>query len=368
MTKTLSMATRRAASLVAFCALGVLAACGDDDDRMSVESITVFGDSMQDVGSYKPATGDAANPGKFTVNPGNVWVENIAAAYGLSLSPNRALTLDKDASFGATTQVGTATVVGGNGYAEGGARVASFPSQSGIGNNKLVAPIRVQIDNFVAAKQRFAPGSLVVIDGGGNDTYAQFSAVCWGTDENGLGLGKTTLAIATERVAQAARDQIANVRKLKDSGAELVLLLAASSWTRTPFAAFYLSEAYQATGCNTGIKVPPQQVLDWTAQFNQIVKDGVAGMPGVVLIDSGPQVDDAIANPGNYGLVDVRKPGCTNTTPTSSATFCTKATLAAPDADQTYLWSDAFHLSPRGHKIVSDLALSRLDAVVKSNR
>ena len=97
----------------------------------------------------------------------------------------------------------------------------------------------------------------------------------------------------------------------------------------------------------------PQQVLDWTAQFNQIVKDGVAGMAGVVLIDSGEPINDAIANPAKYGLVDVRKPGCT------------KATLAAPDADQTYLWSDAFHLSPRGHKIVSDLALGRLDGVAR---
>jgi phospholipase/lecithinase/hemolysin len=111
--------------------------------------------------------------------------------------------------------------------------------------------------------------------------------------------------------------------------------------------------------------VAPQQVLDWTAQFNQIVKDGVAGMAGVVLIDSGEPINDAIANPAKYGLVDVRKPGCTKTTPTASATFCTKATLAAHDSDQTYLWSDAFHLSPRGHKIVSDLALGRLDGVAR---
>ena len=61
-------------------------------------------------------------------------------------------------------------------------------------------------------------------------------------------------------------------------------------------------------------------MLDWTAQFNQIVKDGVAGMAGVVLIDSGEPINDAIANPAKYGLVDVRKPGCTKTTPTASAT------------------------------------------------
>lgn len=353
-------ASRLAITLAAALAL---AACGDDDSRVAVQSITVFGDSMQDVGSYQPATGDAANPGKFTVNPGKVWVENVAAAYGLTLSPNRALTMDKNASLGATTQVGTATVIGGNGYAEGGARVASYPSQSGVGNNQLVAPVRVQIDHFLAAKQRFAPGSLVLIDGGANDTYAQFSAVCWGTDENGLGPGNTTLAIATQRIAAAAQAQLANVRKLKDNGAEIVLLLATASWTNTPFAAYYLSEAVQATGCIT--RVPPQQVIDWTNQFNQILRDGVSGLSGVVYVDSADLMTEAMSNPAKFGLVDVRRPGCTNTTPTASAVFCTKATLAAPDADQTYLWSDAFHLSPRGHKLLSDLALRRLDGVAK---
>ena len=151
------------------------------------------------------------------------------------------------------------------------------------------------------------------------------------------------------------------MRKLKDSGAAVVLLLATSSWTTTPFAAYYLSEAYQASGCYT--KVTPQQVRDWTSQFNQIVRDGVSGMAGVVYVEPDGLLNDAMDNPGKYGLVDVRRPACTNTTPTSSAVFCTKATLAAPDADQTYLWSDSFHLSPRGHKIVSDLALGRLDSV-----
>ncbi|HPO17944.1 MAG TPA: SGNH/GDSL hydrolase family protein [Rubrivivax sp.] len=340
-----------------------LAGCDNGDDRMTVESVTVFGDSMQDVGTYKPATGDPNNPGKFTVNPGKVWVENIAAAYGLSLSPNRALTMDKDASFGATTQVGTATVVGGNGYAEGGARVASYPSQSGVGNNRLVAPVRVQIDNYLAAKQRFAPGSLVLIDGGDNDTYAQFSAVCWGTDENGLGLGAATLAIATEQVAVAARAQLANVRKLKDNRAGLVVVLAAFGWANTPFAGHYLSEAYQASGCYT--RVTPQQVRDWTNQFNQIVRDGLSGLAGVVFVDASDLTQQAIGNPRKYGLADVAQPGCANTTPTSSAVFCTRATLAAPDADQTYLWSDSFHLSPRGHKMLSDLVQGRLDSVAK---
>ena len=50
---------------------------------------------------------------------------------------------------------------------------------------------------------------------------------------------------------------------------------------------------------------------------------------------------------------------------TSSATFCTRQTLAAPDADQTYFWSDAFHPTPRGHQLLSDRALELLRPVAR---
>ena len=71
--------TLAALAAVAFASL---AGCGGDgDDRLRVQAVTVFGDSLSDVGTYAAATGDPANPGKFTVNPGNVWTQNVAAHY-----------------------------------------------------------------------------------------------------------------------------------------------------------------------------------------------------------------------------------------------------------------------------------------------
>lgn len=350
----------RPLALVCLAAAG-LSACGgggDDDGPTAIRAITVFGDSLSDVGSYAPATGDPANLGKFTVNPGNVWVENIAAHYGLTLTPNRALTLDKDASGGATTETGTATVVGGNGYAEGGARVVDFPSQSGIGNNRLVAPVTTQLDNYLAQHARFPKDMLVVIGGGGNDAYAQFSAVCWGTDENGLGPGNTTLAAANAAIDKAANAQVANVWRIKDKGASVVLVYGASDWSRNPFARHYLSPEYQASGCYTS--VPAAQITAWAERFNQTLRAGVAGLPGVVLIDTTAAFADVLDNPARHGFANVTEPACNNTTPTNSATFCTRATLAAPDADETYFWSDSFHPTPHGHRILSDHALAVL--------
>ena len=342
--------------------LGSPSGSAGSNDRLAVQSITVFGDSFNDVGTYQAATGDPANPGKATVNPGNVWVENIATHFGLSLKPNRSLTLDKDASSGATTQVGTATVLGGNGYAESGARVAMLPSESGVGNNQLVAPVKQQIANYLAAKGKFTAGELVIVDGGTNDTYAQFSALCFGTDDNGLGADNTTVRIADDQIAAAANAQVDNIKNILANGAPLVLVAAAADWSNNPFATHYLNPEYQATACHTPVSA--QQITDWTTRFNQILEAGVAGLPGVIYMDMWKAMNDAIADPAKYGLVNVSETACINTKPTSSGVFCTQATLAAPDAAQTWLWSDSFHPTPRGHQIISDLALGLLEPVV----
>lgn len=333
----------------------------DSKDKIIVKSITVFGDSFNDVGTYKAATGDSKNPGKATINPGNVWVENIATHYGLSLKPNRSLTMDKDASSGATMKVGTAVVLGGNGYAESGARVAMLPSQSGVGNNQLVAPVKQQIANYIAVKGKFAPNELVVVDGGTNDTYAQFSALCFGTDDNGLGSGNTTLLTANNQITAAANAQVDNVKKIVTNDASLVLVGAAADWSNTPFATQYLDATYQATDCSTPVSA--QQITDWTKRFNQILKNGVADLPGVIYMDMWKPVNNAVADPTKYGLVNVNESACVNTIPTSSGVFCTQATLAAPNAAQTWLWSDSFHPTPRGHQIISDVALRVLEPV-----
>lgn len=331
-------------------------------DRMAVKSITVFGDSFNDVGTYKVATGDPSNPGKATVNPGNIWVENIAMSFGLSLKPNRSLTMDKNASSGATKQVGTATVLGGNGYAEAGARVAMLPSQSGVGNNQLVAPVKQQIANYIAAKGKFANNGLVVVDGGTNDTYAQFSALCFGTNDNGIGSGKTTVLIASQQITAAANAQVNNIKNIVANGAPLVLVGAAADWSTNPFASQYLSAEYQSTDCSTPVSA--QQITDWTKSFNLILRNGVADLPGVIYMDMWKPMEDAIVNPTKYNLVNVSEAACTNTTPTTSGVFCTQATLAAPDAARTWLWSDSFHPTPRGHQLISDLALRLLEPVV----
>lgn len=333
----------------------------ESNDRLAVQSITVFGDSFNDVGTFQGATNDPANLGKATVNPGNIWVENIATYFNVSLKPNRSLTMDKNASSGATKEVGTAKVLGGKGYAESGARIAMLPSQSGVGNNQLVAPVKQQIANHIASKGKFTANELVIVDGGTNDTYAQFSALCFGTDDNGLGSGNTTLPIANDQIVAAANAQVDNIENILANGAPLVLVGAAADWTNTPFANTYLDAAYQATNCATPVSA--QQITEWTNTFNQILKNELAQLPSVTYMDMWKPMNDAITEPTKYSLANVHETACINTKPTSSGVFCTQSTLAAPNAAQTWLWSDSFHPTPRGHQIISDLALSLLEPV-----
>lgn len=330
----------------------------EDQGRTTVQSVTVFGDSFSDVGSYQAATGDPANPGRFTVNPAGIWVDDVTAHYGLTVTPNRSLTLDKDASSGATDNVGTVTVLGGNGYAEGGARVAMRPSESGVGNNQLVAPLTDQVDRYLATNQSFPADQLVLMSAGTNDTYAQFSALCWHTDDNNVGPKNTTLTSATRAVADAANAYVEVVKKIKASGGDQLVVVGAADWSDNPFARKYLDAEYQRTGCDT--PVPPAQVTAWTNQFNEILTTGIAGQPGVYYLDAGKVLGQVALHPSQYGITNVTDPACTNTTPTSAAVFCTEATLAAPDAANTYLWSDTFHPTPRGHQILADEALKLL--------
>lgn len=346
--------TAAAAALV----LGLTGGAGFGGEAVPIQSVTVFGDSLSDVGTYGPATGDTANPGRFTVNPEPIWVQGVAGYYGLAVSPDRALTMDRTASSGATTADGTARVIGGNGYAEGGARVSRLPSQSGVGNNRLVAPVKAQLERYLADHHDFGADALVLIDGGTNDVYAQFSALCYGTDDNGVGAGKTTLAMAGAEIARAADDLVAAVRAVKERGAGVVLVAGAFDWTVTPFGLRYVTADRLATDCPGA--VAPEQVAQWTAAFNRAVEDGVSGMPGVVYFDLDRVVGAVIANPASYGIRNVTDTGCSNTKPTSSAVFCTAATLAAPDAGEAYLWSDSFHPSPRLHRVLAERALAEL--------
>lgn len=319
----------------------LLTSCGGNDappaPPLHVQQVTVFGDSLSDVGTYGPLAGAASQPGKFTVNPGLVWAEVVAARYGVTLTPRRLV--------GEGPQ---AQVVGGNDYAEGGARVALQPGVSALGRNDDVTPVRAQISARLA-QGPMAKDELVLLAAGGNDLFAQFDAAFWsrppGQDED------QALAQATAGVEQAADDLAAEVQRLLQHGAPLVVLGLALDFSNNPFALRWLDETQR------------RQVRAWARHFEQRLQSTLGQPPGLVWVDWGPLGERLLAQPATYGLIDVQTPACTNTTPSASAVFCSAQTLLQPDAAERFLYADDFHFTPRGHALLAEEVLKKLEAL-----
>ncbi|WP_027476229.1 SGNH/GDSL hydrolase family protein [Curvibacter gracilis] len=319
----------------------LLSSCGGSDaptaPGLHVQQVTVFGDSLSDVGTYGPLTGEAAKPGKFTVNPGLVWAEVVAARYGVTLKPRRLV--------GDGPQ---AQVVGGNDYAEGGARVALLPGVSALGRNDDVTPVRAQISARLA-QGPMGSHELVLLAAGGNDLYAQFDAAFWsrpaGQDE------AEALAQATAGVDEAADALAAEVQRLLQHGAPLVVLGLALDFSSNPFAQRWLDEKQR------------RQVRVWAQRFEQRLQAALGQPPGLVWVDWGPLGERLLAQPGTYGLIDVQTPACSNTTPSPSAVFCSAETLVQPDAADRFLYADDFHFTPRGHALLAEEVLKKLKAL-----
>src|SRR3978361_2316416 len=74
-------------------AFAVLAACGGGSDNTTPPAgglklqVVSFGDSLSDVGTYAPVAAANFGGGRFTTNPGQIWVQDVAQYYGDKLQP-----------------------------------------------------------------------------------------------------------------------------------------------------------------------------------------------------------------------------------------------------------------------------------------
>jgi phospholipase/lecithinase/hemolysin len=113
-------------------------------------AIYVFGDSYCDVGNLYAATSHTVPPnppyfnGRFSNGP--LWVEHIASAWGLSMTPSLA---------------------GGTDYAWGGAFVTA---DQPLGGGAVIPSVPHQVELYLLQHGGKAdPNALYVLEGGGND-------------------------------------------------------------------------------------------------------------------------------------------------------------------------------------------------------
>lgn len=384
------------ASLVASLT-AVLTACGGNDAHVpgsgspegapttkgSFTAVVSFGDSLSDLGTYAPATslsGNGAAPyfgGKFTTNSATatVWVENLASAMGLLVTPAEVgfagQSIKCPAAAVNPALTGTCT-----GYAQGGARV-SDPNGIGKAGGALTVPVKAQIANHLARFGSFKASDLVLVLAGNNDGFVQIAA--FGAAATQIQADAATGKLTPDQSQKALFEAQTKVQdEMKKAGQELAAMVRGEILAKGGrYVAVLLALDPQFTPFAGTLPASLRPVVSTIVDtFNLWLREGLAGAP-VQLIDPTVLVKDAIAAPAKYGLGNVNGSTCdpakiqgitSGQITDGSSLFC-NATPGMPfngmragaDAN-TWLFADSVHPTTGGHKLVSDYVAAQLRA------
>lgn len=293
-----------------------LAGCGSGtiDSALTPKRFIGFGDGFSDVGQ---------GGSRFTVNDGsaNNWTLQMASNYGMSF---------------------TAASAGGLSYAQGNARVATNPDAAG---NASTLNIKQQIDSFLA-KNSFATGDVVLINGGISDIIAETMAIVAGT-QNG------TQALANVAAAGIALGN--QVQRLVTAGAKNILLtgvynMSKSAWSTSIGQATFLDAA--------------------SSKFNEQLLVTVVNLGANVLyVDSAYYFNLIYSSPTAYNMVDNSTVVCTSVDSANgigvgagkvNSRLCNTGTIVTGLAYNSYLHADSVYFTPAAHVLFGNYAYTRL--------
>jgi outer membrane lipase/esterase len=287
--------------------------------------VVVFGDSLSDVGYYRPYLSSIGLPpatvatlGRFTTNPGPIWSENVSRYYGVTPGASNA---------------------GGSVYAQGGATVATpIPSAAGT-----IRPVTTQITEYLAANNGAANSSaLYAVWIGGNDVLNNFGA---------FAAGSITAAQMQANVVAAATAEVGQIGRLRAAGARYVAVFGLPDVGTTP--------AITSAGAAAVAGVSALSVGYNTTLWTSLQGAGIQVIP----VDTYSLFAEVRANAAAYGFTNTTGLACGPFPPystTSNSQFCTPAQLVTPTAASTYLWADGIHPTTAASGIVGDYLISLL--------
>lgn len=353
---------KTALRLLMVAATVALVACGSDNNAdvpannngPSVTRVVSFGDSLSDLGTYGAFTTASGVPGAglFTTNTGTatrarMWVDVVATYYGTTISLNRT------SGFGMPT-----VILGGTGYAQGGARVAQQP---GINCNPPAGqtqpctaastlPVVDQITAYLTATGGGVPGGdLILILAGNNDMLYQLG-VFSASIQAGVPQA-TAQANALAAVQAAAVALVGQVRRLQGAGGLRIVVVSPFDLAPTPF----------------GASVGPAAALlsGMLLTFNSVLTT-LSATPGVELVDA-PTFQAAVqANPGAFGIVNTTTPGCNAAAmppaAAGSSLFCIPPFFLNASVASNYLYADAVHPTTQAHAAFGQFVVQRISA------
>ncbi|HCV95794.1 Esterase EstA precursor [compost metagenome] len=277
---------------------------------------TVFiGDSLTDAGYFRPLLPAAVQPvtGQFTTNPGWTYAQYVANYYGTNASAH-------------------GNGQNGDNYAIGGARVGVDTSQVLAAGTPAVPvySLKTQTAQYLAANGGKAdPNALYTVWGGANDLFA-------------IQAGAPLVSTLTNAVT----DQVGIVGTLKAAGAEYIVVPTIPDVGLTPGA-----RAGGPAGMAAGTAL--------AKAYNDALFGGLkaAGLQ-VIPVDTFHILQEIVADPGQYGFLNVTNPACT----TASSLTCNPTSYATPSAASTYVFADGVHPTSATHEMLGQYTLSILEA------
>jgi outer membrane lipase/esterase len=291
-------------------------------------NLYVFGDSLSDGGTFAGALSAPISVAKFTTNPDNIWVQNLAPRYGIVSAP----------AWSSSSGVYTANTTGNN-FAIGGARADLQP---GVLSGPLapmaatLPPVSAQVTSFLS-RGAVDGNALYAVWAGANDVFTQAGAV-------GGGLAPAT---AVANMQTAAAKTVEQVTKLRNAGARNLIVMGVPSIGATPY--------------GTAQGTTAAALLDNLVNtYNATLKAALAGS-GVLYIDAAAAVANVLANPARYGISNTAIPACGAASSLGCVPGVTAGALTAAQA-ATAMFADGVHPSGTTHRIMSDWVYSTLDS------
>ncbi|WP_197739645.1 SGNH/GDSL hydrolase family protein [Mycolicibacterium sp. P1-18] len=335
MKTTIAGQTVMAAAAAVMCAFpgGVASTTAAADERPAITQAVFFGDSLTDAGTYGF---------RFTTMPGKTWAQHVAQRLGQSDEPNEHVAAYGDVYQGKPGLPGP----GGLNYAEGGARADS--AYSTVSDDPEGTPIStvVQVDRFLAQHGSFTPNQVVTLYVGTNDVAYNYDLTknpeLAQSLRDDVPAGEEVMVGERARVAAAATAEARTAAKILANGGQRLLVFklfdtSLDPWFRTDAARQYVGEL--------------------GAVYNQTLLGALPPDPRIQIVDTEAFVNDLLQNAKRYGFTHgAYEDACAQ----PDQDYCDATSLKSPDADRTYVFAAAEHMTTHANELLGDYVLQQI--------
>lgn len=337
-----------------------------------INRLIVFGDSLADVGTFgyratiqQAGTGAAGYP---------VYPELVARSLGVTVPC---------AAFGTADGTRFTTRANCTGYAVGAASIDN-PVTRGGDDVPLSVPEQLRTA-LAAANGGWRAGDLILVDGGGNDLAGL--ADTWRGAQTSTADRAVLLALLAQELGASEIDDalsqsdgsvVAGQRYMTalaqtfwdalrsnalDKGASRVAVLDLPDISLMPRYRNILASvaAERGTAAATAYQAA---IRSWVQAFNAELARRAAGDSRVVIVPFNAEFTNQNSNPSAYGLTNASDAACPDTVDfpqcTDQALDAAPPSGLAPGWWKTWLYSDRFHPSPRGHELLAAVVLRKV--------